>query len=203
VLDLCTGSGALAISAHRLFHQAQQAEGEEKEGEEGEGERLVVHASDVSGDALAVASINLESKGLSHSITLFQGDLFNALPPAPSSSPALYDVILCNPPYVDAAAMRRRPKEYRHEPTLALDGGEKGIDIVRRVLDGAAGRLTEQGLLVMEVGAAGKHVNAAMARAAAPASGARPALWARTSHSSREVCVMGREAAESVARLLR
>jgi ribosomal protein L3 glutamine methyltransferase len=86
VLDLCTGSGALDISAHRLFHQAQQAEGEEKEGEEGEGERLVVHASDVSGDALAVASINLESKGLSHSITLFQGDLFDALPPAPSSS---------------------------------------------------------------------------------------------------------------------
>ena len=222
VLDLCTGSGALAIAAHRLLHHAQHAQQAEGAQQEERGERedreertrqdVIVHATDVSGDALEVARINLERKGLTDSISLFRGDLYAALPsgpagPAGTAGTAMastqYDLIVCNPPYVDSAAMRRLPAEYRHEPSLALDGGAQGVDLVRRILNGASERLTEQGLLVMEVGAAGKHVSAAMARAAPPASGARSAYWARTSNSSREVCVMGREAAEAVAKLLR
>jgi ribosomal protein L3 glutamine methyltransferase len=128
VLDLCTGSGCLAIIAAQRFPAA------------------AVHAADISADALAVARINIAVRGLESRITLFQGDLYRPL------GQNRYDLILANPPYVDAAAMATLPPEYRHEPEMALAGGVDGLDIVRRILSGAAMHLTAPGMLVCEVG---------------------------------------------------
>ncbi len=128
VLDLCTGSGCLAVLACRAFPNA------------------TVDAVDISQDALDVAAINVSEHGLRDRIRLLRGDLF-----APVADER-YDVILTNPPYVDAAAMASLPPEYRHEPKLALAGGRDGLDLVRRILAQAAGHLTAGGGLLCEIG---------------------------------------------------
>jgi len=128
VLDLCTGSGCLAILAAMRFPNAK------------------VDAVDVSSDALAVAAINVAEHGLDDRVTLHRGDLY-----APVVA-IRYDVIITNPPYVDAHGMASLPPECRHEPARALDGGADGIAIVRRILDGAAGHLTTGGGILCEVG---------------------------------------------------
>ena len=128
VLDLCTGSGCLAVIAAMRFPNA------------------AVDAVDVSADALAVAARNVAEHGLDKRITLHCGDLFG---PVHSMR---YDVIISNPPYVDAAAMAALPPECRHEPTLALDGGSDGIAVVRRIIDNAGRHLTANAGLLCEVG---------------------------------------------------
>lgn len=128
VLDLCTGSGCLAVIAADLFVNAS------------------VDAVDISVDALAVAARNVEEYGLADRVRLIESDLFQAL------GASRYDVILCNPPYVTDKALSKLPREYSHEPTLALAGGPDGLDVVRRVVADARGRLNPQGLLVVEVG---------------------------------------------------
>ncbi|WP_448203258.1 50S ribosomal protein L3 N(5)-glutamine methyltransferase [Azospirillum sp. sgz302134] len=128
VLDLCTGSGCLAILAARIFPEAQ------------------VDAVDLSADALEVAKRNVADSGFEDRITLHQGDLF-----APLKN-RKYDVIITNPPYVDAEAMANLPPEFRHEPELALASGEDGLDIVRRILKEAPKHLTPEGGLLCEFG---------------------------------------------------
>jgi ribosomal protein L3 glutamine methyltransferase len=128
VLDLCTGGGSLAILAALVFPHA------------------AIDATDLSADALAVARRNVEEHGLSGRIALRQGDLF-----APVDGER-YDLILANPPYVDAEAMEAFPPEYSAEPRLAHAGGADGLDIVRRILGEAARHLTAGGGLICEVG---------------------------------------------------
>lgn len=128
VLDLCTGSGCLAILAALAFPNAQ------------------VDAGDISSDALAVAARNVEAYSLGERVTLVQGDLF-----APLRSRA-YDLIIANPPYVSAAAMAAFPPEHRAEPAIAHSGGEDGLVLVRRILQEAAAHLTPHGNLVVEIG---------------------------------------------------
>ncbi|MBS0268508.1 MAG: 50S ribosomal protein L3 N(5)-glutamine methyltransferase [Proteobacteria bacterium] len=129
VLDLCTGSGCLAILAAEAFPNAE------------------VDASDISVDALAVAKRNIDAYGLDDRVHLFKADLFEGLPAA------AYDLIISNPPYVTAAAVAAFPPEYRAEPTIAHLGGEDGMDLVRRILDGAPDRLSPAGSLIVEIGA--------------------------------------------------
>jgi ribosomal protein L3 glutamine methyltransferase len=128
VLDLCTGSGCLAILAAMRFPNA------------------MVDAVDISADALAVAARNVADHCLDARITLHQGDLFAPL------AAERYDLIISNPPYVDAAGMASLPPECRHEPAIALDGGTDGIAIVRRIIDNAGRHLTRNAGLLCEVG---------------------------------------------------
>ena len=128
VLDLCTGSGCLAVLAARRFPNA------------------VVDAVDISVDALEVAARNVAEHGLKERITLHEGDLFGPL------GDARYDLIVSNPPYVDAAGMATLPPECRHEPALALDGGPNGIAVVRRIIDNAGRHLTADAGLLCEIG---------------------------------------------------
>jgi ribosomal protein L3 glutamine methyltransferase len=124
VLDLCTGSGCLAVLAARAYPRAR------------------ITASDISRDALAVARRNVAGR---RRIRLVQSDLFDRIR-------GRFDLILTNPPYVDSPAMRKLPAEYRHEPGLALAAGRDGLEIVSRILSQAAEHLNPGGLLVCEVG---------------------------------------------------
>ncbi|WP_207000988.1 50S ribosomal protein L3 N(5)-glutamine methyltransferase [Trinickia mobilis] len=137
VLELCTGSGCLAILAARAFLNAD------------------VDAVDLSPQALEVAQINVSDYGLDHRVALFEGDLFAPLPER------RYDVIITNPPYVNAESMRALPAEYKHEPEMALAGGEDGMDVVRRILKEARNWLTDDGVLVVEIGNERANVEAA------------------------------------------
>ena len=128
VLDLCTGSGCLAILAAGIFPDAE------------------IDAADFSPDALAVARINVEEHGLADRINLLEGDLFEAV------NGATYDLIISNPPYVAAAEVNAFPPEYGHEPVMAHIGGEDGLDLVRRILDEAADHLNPGGGLLCEIG---------------------------------------------------
>lgn len=127
-LDLCTGSGCLAILMAHAFPNAQ------------------IDAADISADALAVAKRNVDDYDLQKRVKLVQGDLFAGV------ARRRYDFILSNPPYVTAQAMRALPPEYRHEPENALAAGEDGLGFVRRILAGAANHLKKNGLLAIEVG---------------------------------------------------
>jgi ribosomal protein L3 glutamine methyltransferase len=127
-LDLCTGSGCLAILMAEAFPASS------------------VDAVDVSPDALAVAQRNVADYGLEDRINLIQSDLLDGV------RGRHYDLIICNPPYVTAESMSALPAEYRHEPELALAAGSDGLDIVRRLLASASEHLTEHGLLFVEVG---------------------------------------------------
>jgi ribosomal protein L3 glutamine methyltransferase len=128
VLDLCTGSGALAVLAAMRFPDA------------------AVDAVDISADALAVAARNVGEHGLDDRITLLQGDLFTPV------GGERYDLIITNPPYVDEAGMVALPPECRHEPAVALDGGADGIAVIARIIGEAGRHLTENGGLLCEVG---------------------------------------------------
>jgi len=136
-LDLCAGGGSLAILAARVFTNA------------------MIDAVELSADALAVARRNVEEHDLADRVTLHQGDLFAPL------GAKRYDLILANPPYVDAESLAAFPPEYAAEPRLAHAGGRDGLDIVRRILAEAGAHLTEEGALVCEVGRARARLEAA------------------------------------------
>ncbi len=128
VLDLCTGSGCLAILAAGVFSEAE------------------VDAVDLSADALEVAKLNVADHGLEDRVTLFQGDLYKPL------KNRRYDIIIANPPYVSADAMAELPAEFRAEPEMALAGGKDGLDLVRKIIKGASKHLTAEGGLLCEIG---------------------------------------------------
>ncbi|MBN9421499.1 MAG: 50S ribosomal protein L3 N(5)-glutamine methyltransferase [Candidatus Accumulibacter sp.] len=128
VLDLCTGSGCLAILAAHAFPEAR------------------VDAVDISADALAVAARNVADYGLEERLRLVNADLFAGV------QGERYDVIISNPPYVNAESVAALPEEYRREPEIALGSGHDGLDLTRRILAEAAGHLNPGGLLVVEIG---------------------------------------------------
>jgi ribosomal protein L3 glutamine methyltransferase len=155
VLDLCTGSGCLAILAALRFPDA------------------TVDAVDISQDALAVARINVAEHGLENRVRLVRGDLYAPL------GGERYDLILTNPPYVDAAGMAALPPECRHEPRLALAGGADGLALIRPIIDAAPRHLTESGGMLCEVGRGRAAVEDAYPRTSF--------LWLDTEESSGEV----------------
>lgn len=128
VLDMCTGSGCLAILAADAFPEA------------------AIDAVDLSPDALAVARINVDDYDLGERIRLIQSNAFSAIPVE------RYDIIISNPPYVNAESMAGLPEEYRREPEMALASGEDGLDFVRTLLKEAAQHLNPDGILVVEIG---------------------------------------------------
>lgn len=166
VLDLCTGNGSLAVLAAMAWPEVQ------------------VDASDLSADALAVAAINRDKHSLAARIRLVESDGFNAL------ATARYDLILCNPPYVNAASMAQLPAEYRAEPALALDGnaagGSDGMDFIRRLLAEAPAHMNAQAVLVLEIGNERAYFDAAFP--------ALEAVWLETSAGEDQVLLLTRQA---------
>ena len=160
VLDLCTGSGCLAILAALAFPRAR------------------IDAVDLSAGALALARRNVATHRLADRITLHRGDLFQPV------DAQRYDLILSNPPYVDAAGMAKLPPEYRHEPRMALAAGDDGLDFVRRLLDQAKRHLTKTGSLVCEIGRGRKPLERAYP--------GLPFLWLDTELSQGEVFWLAR-----------
>jgi ribosomal protein L3 glutamine methyltransferase len=128
ILDLCTGSACLPILMADAFPEAQ------------------IDAVDISKDALEVARRNVDDYQMQARINLVESDLYTQLPLRK------YDLIISNPPYVNSGSMSKLPKEYLHEPQLALAGGDDGMDLVRKIVAGAAERLTPNGILVVEIG---------------------------------------------------
>ncbi len=128
VLELCTGSGCLAIMLADAFPNS------------------VVDAVDISPDALAVAERNVRQYKLEGRVNLIASDLYQNVPFKK------YDLIVCNPPYVNSTSMGKLPQEYLREPQIALDGGSDGMDLVRKIVAGAAERLTPEGVLIVEIG---------------------------------------------------
>jgi ribosomal protein L3 glutamine methyltransferase len=161
VLDLCTGSGCLAILAALAYPKAK------------------VDATDLSAPALEVARINVDRHGLARRIRLLRSDLFRSI------ANERYDLILTNPPYVDARTMKRLPREYRHEPANALAAGRDGLEIVRRILAEASGHLTARGLLVCEVGDSRRALERAFPLL--------PFIWPETSEPDACVFLLKRE----------
>ena len=159
VLDLCTGSGCLAVLAARTFPQAR------------------IDAVDISKDALDVAARNIADYRLGERIRLHRGDLFGPI------AEARYDLIISNPPYVDAEAMAELPRECRAEPKLALDGGADGLDVVRRILKEARPHLRSQGGLLCEIGRGRELLEAAFPQL--------PLMWLDTEDSEGEVFWVG------------
>lgn len=129
ILDMCTGSGCIAIALAHAFPEAE------------------VDATDISKEALEVAAINAEHHNKQFEVALLESDLFSKIP-----AENQYDLIVSNPPYVDAEDMADLPAEFLHEPELALAAGQDGLDLVRKMLAQAADYLTEDGLIVIEVG---------------------------------------------------
>ncbi|CAM5797580.1 50S ribosomal protein L3 N(5)-glutamine methyltransferase [Rhizobacter fulvus] len=160
VLDLCTGNGSLAVIAAMAYPE------------------IVVDAADVSDDALAVARINVERHRLDKRITLLQSDLLDAV-----RGP--YDLILCNPPYVNSQSMQALPAEYRAEPALALAGGDDGMDLVRRILREAPKHMTVDAVLVLEIGNERPHFEHAFRRL--------EVAWLETSAGDDRVLLVTRE----------
>ena len=139
VLDLCTGNGSLAVIAALAYPEVQ------------------VDATDISADALAVARNNVDRHKLANRIALIECDLFER-----AHGP--YDLIVCNPPYVNTRSMQALPAEYQAEPALALAGGEDGMDLVRRILRDAPERMTPDAVLVLEIGNERAHFEHAFRR---------------------------------------
>ena len=163
VLDLCTGNGSLAVLAALAWPEVQ------------------VTATELSADALAVARLNVERHALGARIGLAQGDGLAALAPGQR-----FDLVLCNPPYVNRAAMAALPPEYRAEPALALDGnaegGSDGMDFVRRLLPAISQHLQPDGVLVLEIGHEHEHFLAAFRRL--------PVVWLPTSGGDDQVLLI-------------
>ena len=179
VLDLCTGNASLAVLAAMAFPD------------------VVVDAADLSADALAVAALNVARHGLEQRIALYLGDGLAALPresavaepPRDNGSAAeakRYDLILCNPPYVNSASMAALPDEFRAEPELALAGGADGMDFVRVLLAHAAEHLSPEGVLVLEIGHERAFFDAAFA--------ALDVVWLPTSAGDDQVMLITRDA---------
>ena len=168
-LDLCTGSGCLAVLLALAF------------------EKTRVDAADLSSAALQVAAINIKRHGVGRRVRAVRSDLFGSL------AKEKYDLIVSNPPYVTAGSMRKLPKEYRHEPPMALAAGKDGLDLVRRILAEARDHLAPRGLLVCEIGGNRRALERAY-----------PMLefaWPETSEGAGSVFILAREqlAAASVA----
>jgi len=161
-LDLCTGSGCLAILSALAFPAAE------------------VDALDISPDALAVARLNVADYGLEDRVRLLESDGFTAL-----GGEDKYDLIISNPPYVDAEAVSRLPPEYLKEPALALGSGEDGLDFTRRILAEAEERLNPGGLLVVEIGHQREKLEAAFPHL--------PFTWLSTSGGDGHVFLLTRE----------
>lgn len=163
VLDCCTGSGCLAILAALAFEEA------------------VVDATDISDAALEVARRNIADYDLQQRVHLHQGSLFAGLSP----STHRYDLILCNPPYVNTASMRTLPPEFLHEPDLALAGGTDGMDLVRELLDQAPRFLKNDGLLVLEIGHEKPHFMAAFPQL--------EPIWLATAQADDQILMLRRD----------
>ncbi|CAM3475096.1 50S ribosomal protein L3 N(5)-glutamine methyltransferase [Paracidovorax anthurii] len=161
VLDLCTGNGSLAVLAAMAYPDVR------------------VTGADLSPDALAVARINVDRHGLADRVALALSDGLSAVP-------GPWDLILCNPPYVNAASMAALPAEYRAEPELALAGGSDGMDFIRRLLADAPAALAENGVLVLEIGNERAHFEAAFP--------GLPVFWVDTSAGEDQVLLITREA---------
>ncbi len=165
VLDLCTGNGSLAVLAAMAWPEVE------------------VDALDLSADALAVAKLNVERHGLTGRIRLLQGDGLKGIE---AQGGGAYDLILCNPPYVNNASMAALPAEYRAEPELALAGGADGMDFVRELLRAAPAALSGDGVLVLEIGNERAHFEAAFPQL--------EVVWMETSSGIDQVLLVTREA---------
>jgi ribosomal protein L3 glutamine methyltransferase len=170
VLDLCTGNGSLAVLAALAWPEVQ------------------VWATDLSAPALAVAARNVQRHALEHRITLAQGDGFGALHTPPGRMPQRFDLMLCNPPYVNQDSMNTLPPEFRAEPALALAGGADGMDFIRPLLAQAAQHLNDDGVLVLEIGHEKAHFEAAFPTL--------PVVWLATQNTDDQVLLVEKEALE-------
>ncbi len=164
VLDLCTGNGSLAVLAAMAWPDVD------------------VDALDLSADALAVARLNVQRHALSARIRLLQGD---GLAGALSQGGGPYDLILCNPPYVNSTSMAALPAEYRAEPELALAGGQDGMDFIRTLLLAAPAALNDDGVLVLEIGNEREHFEAAFPQL--------EVVWMETSSGADQVLLVTKE----------
>ena len=164
VLDLCTGNASLAVIAAMAYPE------------------IMVDATDISDDALAVARINVDKHALGERVTLLRSDLFKAV-----RGP--YDLILCNPPYVNTQSMQALPAEYRAEPALALAGGDDGMDLVRTILRDAPKHMTLDAVLVLEIGNERGHFEHAFRRL--------EVAWLETTAGDDQVVLLTREALAS------
>ncbi len=160
VLDLCTGNGSLAVIACMAYPE------------------VMVDAADISDDALAVAAINVEKHSLGARITVMKSDLLNDV-----KGP--YDLIVCNPPYVNSQGMAALPAEYTFEPTLALAGGEDGMDLVRRIIKDAPAKLSDMGVLLLEIGNERAHFEHAFRKL--------EVVWMETSAGDDQVLLVGKD----------
>ena len=161
VLDLCTGNGSLAVLAALCWPDVSVA------------------AADISPKALEVARINVDRHGLTDRIALLHSDGMNDVHGS-------YDLILCNPPYVNAQSMTQLPAEYRAEPALALAGGLDGMDLIRRLLSDVPSHMSEHAVLVLEIGNERAHFEQAFPR--------MPAVWLETSAGDDQVLLLTRDA---------
>ena len=161
VLDLCTGNGSLAALAALTYPE------------------VTVDAADISEPALEVARINVARHGLDDRVRLLHSD-------GMAATQGPYDLILCNPPYVNASSMSQLPAEYRAEPALALAGGADGMDFIRALLRDAPARMTERAVLVLEIGNERGHFEAAFPRL--------EVVWLETSAGEDQVLLVTREA---------
>ena len=161
VLDLCTGNGSLAVLAAMAWPEVE------------------VTGADLSADALAVAQINIQQHGLQERITLVQGDGLAA-------APGPWDLVLCNPPYVNSRSMALLPAEYRAEPALALAGGEDGMDFIRQLLQQLPAQLAQDGVLVLEIGHEKPFFEAAFS--------SLPVFWLDTSAGDEQVLLITAQA---------
>jgi ribosomal protein L3 glutamine methyltransferase len=160
VLDIGTGSGCIAVACALAFPQAR------------------VDAVDISNDALAVAARNVAKHGVGDRVRLLQGDCFGPV------AGERYDLVVANPPYVSDEEMAALPREYLHEPDLALRAGPDGLDVVRRILAGAPAHLAQDGVLIVEVGDSEARVNQAFPRL--------PFVWLEFEHGGGGVFLLRR-----------
>jgi ribosomal protein L3 glutamine methyltransferase len=161
VLDLCTGNGSLAVLAAMAYPEVQ------------------VDAADISAEALEVARINVDKHQLAGRIRLLHSDGLAALP-------GPYDLILCNPPYVNTQSMAQLPPEYRAEPEVALAGGADGMDFIRTLLRNAPSHMNAEAVLILEIGNEREHFEAAFPRL--------EAVWLETSAGEDQVLLLTKEA---------
>lgn len=161
-LDLCTGNGSLAILLASYCPD------------------MIIHASDISTSALELAKLNIEKYHLNDAIELFTSDLFEHLPDPTENE--RYDLILCNPPYVNSKTMSQLPQEYLKEPTLALAGGSDGMSIIRKVIEQAQYYLFDHGALVLEIGNEYENFISAFPEL--------PVTWLDVSAGQQQVCLI-------------